>query len=79
MAASTFIIADDHPLFREALQSAVVMAFADADKIAYWKDVDLYIGGSEHATGHLLYSRVLNKFLKYLCFLTEEETFKKIF
>ena len=54
------------------------LAFADADKIAYWKDVDLYIGGSEHATGHLLYSRFLNKFLKDLGYVTEEEPFKKL-
>lgn len=53
-------------------------AFADKDKIAYWKDVDLYIGGSEHATGHLLYSRFWNKFLKDLGFVTEEEPFKKL-
>jgi leucyl-tRNA synthetase len=53
-------------------------AFADADKIAYWKDVDLYIGGSEHATGHLLYSRFWNKFLKDLGYVTEEEPFKKL-
>src|SRR5690606_36607524 len=44
----------------------------------YWKDVDLYIGGSEHATGHLLYSRFLNKFLKDLGFAKEEEPFKKL-
>jgi leucyl-tRNA synthetase len=53
-------------------------AFADADKMAYWKDVDLYIGGSEHATGHLLYSRFWNKFLKDLGYVTEEEPFKKL-
>lgn len=53
-------------------------AFADKDKIAYWKDVDLYIGGSEHATGHLLYSRFWNKFLKDLGYVTEEEPFKKL-
>ncbi|OAQ38745.1 leucine--tRNA ligase [Pedobacter psychrophilus] len=53
-------------------------AFADSDKIAYWKDVDLYIGGSEHATGHLLYSRFWNKFLKDLGFVNEEEPFKKL-
>ncbi|MEO5910424.1 MAG: leucine--tRNA ligase [Pelobium sp.] len=53
-------------------------AFADQDKIAYWKDVDLYIGGSEHATGHLLYSRFWNKFLKDLGYVTEEEPFKKL-
>jgi leucyl-tRNA synthetase len=36
--------------------------FASKDAIEYWKAVDLYIGGSEHATGHLLYSRVWDKF-----------------
>uniref|UniRef100_UPI0040499D24 leucine--tRNA ligase n=1 Tax=Daejeonella sp. TaxID=2805397 RepID=UPI0040499D24 len=52
--------------------------FAPADAISYWKDVDLYIGGSEHATGHLLYSRFWNKFLKYLGYVVEEEPFKKL-
>ncbi|WP_294819903.1 DUF559 domain-containing protein, partial [uncultured Flavobacterium sp.] len=45
---------------------------------AYWQDVDLYIGGSEHATGHLLYSRFWNKFLKDRGFITKEEPFKKL-
>lgn len=53
-------------------------AFANKEKIDYWKDVDLYIGGSEHATGHLLYSRFWNKFLKDLGYVTEEEPFKKL-
>lgn len=52
--------------------------FASKDAIAYWKDVDLYIGGSEHATGHLLYSRFWNKFLKDLGYVKEEEPFKKL-
>ncbi|MES2418516.1 MAG: leucine--tRNA ligase [Bacteroidota bacterium] len=52
--------------------------FASKEAIAYWKDVDLYIGGSEHATGHLLYSRFWNKFLKDLGHVTEEEPFKKL-
>ncbi|WP_113663799.1 leucine--tRNA ligase [Pedobacter nanyangensis] len=52
--------------------------FADQKAIEYWKDVDLYIGGSEHATGHLLYSRFWNKFLKDLGFAKEEEPFKKL-
>lgn len=52
--------------------------FASKDAISYWKDVDLYIGGSEHATGHLLYSRFWNKFLKDLGFVIEEEPFKKL-
>lgn len=53
-------------------------AFASKDAIEYWKDVDLYIGGAEHATGHLLYSRFWNKFLKDLGHVTEEEPFKKL-
>ena len=52
--------------------------FAPAEAISYWKDVDLYIGGSEHATGHLLYSRFWNKFLKDLGYVVEEEPFKKL-
>ena len=52
--------------------------FASKDAIEYWKDVDLYIGGSEHATGHLLYSRFWNKFLKDLGYVQEEEPFKKL-
>ena len=52
--------------------------FAPAEAISYWKDVDLYIGGSEHATGHLLYSRFWNKFLKDLGHVVEEEPFKKL-
>jgi leucyl-tRNA synthetase len=53
-------------------------AFASPEAIEYWKDVDLYIGGSEHATGHLLYSRFWNKFLKDLGVVNEEEPFKKL-
>jgi leucyl-tRNA synthetase len=52
--------------------------FASKDAVEYWKDVDLYIGGSEHATGHLLYSRFWNKFLKDLGHVKEEEPFKKL-
>ncbi|WP_262249037.1 leucine--tRNA ligase [Parapedobacter soli] len=46
--------------------------------VDYWRDVDLYIGGSEHATGHLLYSRFWNKFLKDMGYVPEEEPFKKL-
>lgn len=53
-------------------------AFASKEAVDYWKSVDLYIGGSEHATGHLLYSRFWNKFLKDLGFHNEEEPFKKL-
>ena len=52
--------------------------FASKEAINYWKDVDLYIGGSEHATGHLLYSRFWNKFLVDLGLGIEEEPFKKL-
>ena len=44
----------------------------------YWRDVDLYIGGTEHATGHLVYSRFWNKFLFDLGVSCEEEPFKKL-
>jgi leucyl-tRNA synthetase len=52
--------------------------FASKDAIKYWKDVDLYIGGSEHATGHLLYSRFWCKALKDLGYVDSEEPFKKL-
>ncbi|MBO9612116.1 MAG: leucine--tRNA ligase [Dyadobacter sp.] len=52
--------------------------FASKEAISYWKDVDLYIGGTEHATGHLLYSRFWNKFMKDRGFVLEEEPFKKL-
>jgi leucyl-tRNA synthetase len=52
--------------------------FASADAINYWENVDLYIGGSEHATGHLLYSRFWNKFLKDRGYAPTEEPFKKL-
>ncbi len=51
---------------------------ASPEAINYWKAVDLYIGGSEHATGHLLYSRFWNKFLKDLGLVPEEEFAKKL-
>lgn len=44
----------------------------------YWRNVDLYIGGTEHATGHLIYSRFWNKFLFDLGVVCEEEPFKKL-
>ena len=52
--------------------------FASQEALAYWESVDLYIGGSEHATGHLLYSRFWNKFLKDKGFAPTEEPFKKL-
>ena len=44
----------------------------------YWRDVDLYIGGTEHATGHLIYSRFWNKFLYDLGHVCENEPFRKL-
>ncbi len=52
--------------------------FASEEAIQYWENVDLYIGGSEHATGHLLYSRFWNKFLKDKNLVPTEEPFKKL-
>ncbi len=48
----------------------------DADE--YWRNVDLYIGGTEHATGHLIYSRFWNKFLYDLGYVCEQEPFAKL-
>ena len=45
---------------------------------AYWRNVDLYVGGTEHATGHLIYSRFWNKFLWDLGYVCEDEPFCKL-
>lgn len=52
--------------------------FVSEEAQNYWQNVDLYIGGSEHATGHLLYSRFWNKFLKDRGYVNQEEPFKKL-
>ncbi|WP_025743431.1 leucine--tRNA ligase [Aquimarina pacifica] len=52
--------------------------FASAEALGYWQNVDLYIGGNEHATGHLLYSRFWTKFLNDRGYLPVEEPFKKL-
>ncbi len=52
--------------------------FASEDLMNYWKQVDLYIGGSEHATGHLLYVRFWTKILKDLGFIGVDEPAKKL-
>ena len=52
--------------------------FAGKEAVKYWKEVDLYLGGSEHATGHLLYSRFWQKFLYDLELLPVEEYAKKL-
>ncbi|MRM82798.1 leucine--tRNA ligase [Riemerella anatipestifer] len=52
--------------------------FCAKEKSDYWGQVDLYIGGSEHATGHLLYARFWNMFLKDRGFIGHEEPFQKL-
>ena len=52
--------------------------FVSKEAQYYWKNVDLYIGGSEHATGHLLYSRFWMKFLYDMGLVSEQEPFKKM-
>lgn len=52
--------------------------FPESAEVNYWRDVDLYVGGSEHATGHLLYSRFWNKFLKDIGRVSVEEPFTKL-
>ena len=53
-------------------------ALVSAEANQYWRNVDLYIGGTEHATGHLIYSRFWNKFLYDLGLVCEDEPFKKL-
>ncbi len=53
-------------------------ALVSKEANGYWRDVDLYIGGTEHATGHLIYSRFWNKFLYDLGVSCEKEPFKKL-
>jgi len=53
-------------------------ALVDKDVNAYWRQVNLYIGGTEHATGHLIYSRFWNKFLYDLGYICEDEPFQKL-
>ena len=53
-------------------------AIADPEKMKYWNQVDLYLGGAEHATGHLLYARFWTKFLYDIEVITFNEPFKKM-
>ena len=53
-------------------------ALVSSEADGYWRNVDLYIGGTEHATGHLIYSRFWNKFLFDLGYVCEKEPFKKL-
>ena len=52
--------------------------FADKEKTNYWGQVDLYVGGAEHAVGHLLYSRFWTKFLFDIEEISFNEPFKKL-
>ena len=53
-------------------------ALVSEEANGYWQDVDLYIGGTEHATGHLIYSRFWNKFLFDLGYVCKNEPFRKL-
>ena len=53
-------------------------ALVSEEANTYWRNVDLYVGGTEHATGHLIYSRFWNKFLYDLGIVCEDEPFKKL-
>lgn len=52
--------------------------FISKEKNEYWENVDLYVGGSEHATGHLIYSRFWNKFLYDMGMVCKDEPYKKL-
>jgi len=64
--------------FNRYMDAANDTAFAGEDALNYWKEVDLYLGGSEHATGHLLYSRFWQKFLYDLGLVPVHEYAKKL-
>ena len=53
-------------------------ALVSEEANGYWRSVDLYVGGTEHATGHLIYSRFWNKFLYDLGYVCEDEPFRKL-
>ena len=53
-------------------------AFASKEALEYWQDVDLYVGGTEHAVGHLMYSRFWHKFLYDKGLVPTDEPFKKL-
>jgi leucyl-tRNA synthetase len=53
-------------------------AFVAKEKVDYWQNVDLYLGGSEHATGHLLYARFWTKFLYDMGYISFDEPFQKL-
>lgn len=64
--------------FNRYMDASNPEAFAGQEALHYWKEVDLYIGGSEHATGHLLYARFWQKFLYDLDLVPVDEFAKKL-
>ena len=64
--------------FLRYMDATNALVFADKKLSDYWQQVDLYIGGSEHATGHLLYVRFWTKFLKDLGYIAIDEPAKKL-
>ena len=64
--------------FNRYMDASNSKAFASQEAMQYWKEVDLYIGGSEHATGHLLYARFWQKFLYDLGHVPVDEFAKKL-
>lgn len=64
--------------FLRYMNAANEKEFASKDALEYWQDVDFYIGGTEHAVGHLLYSRFWHKFLFDLNYVPTIEPFKKL-
>lgn len=61
--------------FLRYMDSKNKKVFADKKALTYWKNVDMYVGGTEHATGHLLYARFWHKVLKDYGYVREEEPF----
>lgn len=90
--AKNWKTADGYPLETSTMpgfagSSAYYLRFMDPhnsealvarEKVDYWNQVDLYIGGTEHATGHLLYARFWNKFLHDLGYVPSEEPFRRL-
>jgi len=64
--------------FNRYMDASNEVEFASKESLDYWKEVDLYIGGSEHATGHLLYARFWQKFLFYKGVVPVDEFAKKL-
>ena len=90
--AKNWITADGHPLELNTMpgfagSSAYYLRYMDPlndkelvsrEANEYWRQVDLYVGGTEHATGHLIYSRFWNKFLYDYGYVCEAEPFRKL-